>query len=223
MFGYVAAISVLTAVLFGLAPALHVSRANSHDVLKEGGRGSTGNRRVRWFSSTMVVAQLALTIVLLAGAGLMIRSFMKLYFVDLGIDPDHLMTMRVQLPETKYANPQGRRAFFDQLEPRLAAIPGVDSVAVTTGVPPLDGGERPLAIERPGRGSEERPRFVSTVTISPGFFEVVDRPLVRGRGFHGTDGAPGSATVIINERLAAQFFPGEDPIGRRSSRSCCRP
>ena len=84
MFGYVAAICVLTAILFGLAPALHVSKTSNHDVLKEGGRGSVGNRRARWFSGSIVVAELALSLVLLAGAGLMIRSFMKLYTLDVG-------------------------------------------------------------------------------------------------------------------------------------------
>lgn len=213
--GYVAAICVLTAILFGLAPALHVSKTNNHDVLKEGGRGSTGSRRVRWFSSTMVAAEIALTIVLLTGAGLLIRSFMNLYSIDIGINVDRLTTMEVQLPEPAYPTPEARRAFFDRLEPRLFAIAGVESFAVTTGVPPFDGGERLVEIEARARTSEERPRFVSTVTIGPRFFEVVDRPLVRGRIFREADGTPGFETVIINERLAAQFFPGEDPIGRR--------
>jgi hypothetical protein len=86
---------------------------------------------------------------------------------------------------------------------------------VTTGVPPLDGGERLLEIDGPGRTPDARPVFVSTVTISPRFFEVVGVPLVRGRTFHDMDGAPGAETVIINERLASQFFYGQDPIGRR--------
>ena len=147
VFMYVAAICVLTAVLFGLAPALHVSKTNHSDVLKEGGRGTTGHGRVRWFSSAMVVTELALTVVLLAGAGLMIRSFMTLYAVDMGIKTDRLMTMRLQLPESKYANAEARRAFFDRLEPRLAAIPGVEAAAVTTGVPSRDGGERLLEVD----------------------------------------------------------------------------
>ena len=149
VFGYVAAIGVCTAIVFGLAPALHVSNRNNHEVLKEGARGSVGSRRARWFSGAMVVAELALTIVLLAGAGLMIRSFIKLYAVDIGIDTDRLMAMSLRLPESKYARVADRRAFFEQLEPRVAAIPGVEAVAVTTGVPPLDGGERLLEIDGP--------------------------------------------------------------------------
>jgi len=213
VFMYVAAICVLTAVLFGLAPALHVSKTNHSDVLKEGGRGTTGHGRVRWFSSAMVVTELALTVVLLAGAGLMVRSFMTLYAVDIGIDTDRLMTMRLELPDSKYPNAEDRRAFFDRLEPRLAAIPGVEAAAVTTGVPSRDGGERLLEID--ARTTDATPVHVSTVAITPRFFEVVGVPLVRGRNFHDGDGAPGSETVVINEDLAARFFPGEDPIGRR--------
>ena len=214
VFGYVAAICVLTAVLFGLAPALHVSK-NNNEVLKEGGRGTTGNRRARWLSGTMVVTELALTVVLLAGAGLMIRSFMKLETLDAGFPIDHLMTMRMQLPEAKYPTGEARRAFYDQLEPRLAAIAGVESVAVTTTVPPLRAGERTFEIDGRPRQAGGEELEAATVTISPRFFEVVGVGLRRGRGFQDSDGAPGSETVIINERLASQFFPGEDPIGRR--------
>ena len=212
--GYIAAICLVTGVLFGLAPALHISKANNNDVLKEGGRGQAGNRRVRWFSGTLVVAELALTIVLLAGAGLMVRSFIKHSSVDIGIRTEDMFTMRVRLPESKYPSADARRAFFARLESRLAAVPGVQAHAITTGVPPLDGGERLVEIDQPG-GSDQRPQFVSTVTISPAFFDVVDRPLVRGRAFRETDGAPGSETVIINEHLATRFFSGADPIGRR--------
>jgi predicted permease len=216
VFAYVAAICVLTGILFGFAPALHVSKTNINDVLKEGGRGSAGSRRVRWLSGTMVVVELALTIVLLAGAGLMIRSFMKLYTLDIGIKTDRLMTMRMQLPDSKYATPEIRRTFYEQLEPRLAAIPGVEAVAVTTAVPPFASGQRDMEIEgRPARAPDDPALNVSTVTISPRFFEVVDLRLDRGRSFHEKDGTPGSASVIINERMAAQLFAGEDPIGRR--------
>jgi putative ABC transport system permease protein len=145
----------------------------------------------------------------------MIRSFMTLYSADLGFRIDDLTAMRLRLPESKYKTPDARRAFFDRLEPRIAAIPGVEAAAVTNGVPPHDGGERLLEIDAPGQTADSRPVFVGTVTIGPGFFEVLGVPLLRGRRFHDRDGAPGSEAVIINERLAAAFFPGEDPIGRR--------
>jgi putative ABC transport system permease protein len=213
VFAYVASLCVLTAVLFGLAPALHVSKTNNHEVLKEGGRGTTGGHRIRWFSTTMVVVEVALTIVLLAGAGLMMRSFMKLYSIDLGITTDRLTAMRLLLPEEKYPDAEARRTFFARLEARLADTSGFESFAVTTGVPPLDGGERLVELE--SAGGAARPRFVSTVAVTPSFFGVVSRSIVRGRDFRTSDGAPGAEIVIINERMAAQFFGGEDPIGRR--------
>jgi len=211
---YVAGICVLSAVLFGLAPALHVSNAGTNAVLKDGGRGIAGSRRARRFSSGIVVAELALTIVLLVGAASMVRSFVTLYFVDLGFPTDRLVTMRVQLPEAKYRTADARRELLAQIEPRLAAIPGVDGVSVTTGVPPLDGGERLLEIDGPA-GSSDPPIFVGTVAIDPHFFDVLGVRLLRGRSFTESDGAPGAETVVVNERLATQFFPREDPIGRR--------
>jgi putative ABC transport system permease protein len=213
VFAYVAAICLVTATAFGLGPALQASKASSADVLKDGGRGSVGSGRARRFGTAMVVIELALTIILLVGAGTTIRSFMTLYFVDLGVDVEPLMAMRVRLPATRYPTAEARQAFFDQLQPKIEAIPGIEAAAVTTGVPPLDGGERLLEIE--GQAPTDRPPFVGTVTVSPRYFDVLGLHLVRGRPFDARDGSAGTETVIINDRLAAQFFPGEDPIGRR--------
>jgi predicted permease len=158
----------------------------------------------------------ALTIVLLAGGGLMIRSFLKLYTLDLGIRTENLMAMRIELPPARYSSPESRRAFFNQLEPRLAAIPGVQQLAVSTFVPPLGSLPRPLWIEgRQAPASGETPDNVATVSISPGFFETIGVPARRGRVFVDTDGATGSESVIVNERFAAMYFPGEEPLGRR--------
>ena len=215
VFAYVAALGVLTAVLFGLAPALHLSKTNTYDVLKDGGRGQTGSPRLRWLSTSIVVAQVSLAVLLLTGAGLMARTFMKHYQIDLGIDLDRVMTMRVRLPASKYPDSDMRRSFFEQLEPRLAAIPGLEAVALTTAVPPYDGGERLLEVDRPIGSTPERPRFVSIVVVSPRFFDVMEMSPQRGRLFTHTDGAQGLETVVINRMLAEQFFAGEDPIGRR--------
>ena len=215
VFLYAAAICVLTAMLFGLAPALHVSRTSPRHVLNEGGRSSAGSPRVRRFATAMVLTELALTTTLLVGAGLMIRSFTTLAAADLGFALDGLTTMRVRLPEAKYGTPDARRAFFDRLEPRLRAIPGVEAAAITNGVPPHDGGERLLEVDSPQVPAGTAPVFVGTVTITPEFFAVLQAPLIRGRNFTGADGAPGLEAVVVNQRLAAQFFPGADPIGRR--------
>jgi putative ABC transport system permease protein len=213
VFAYVAGVCVLTALMFGLAPALQVSKISQSDVLKENGRGFTGGRRTRRLGGAMVVAEIALATILLVGAGLSVRSFAVLYVTDLGFKLDGLMAMRVQLPSAKYRTADERRHFFDELVRRAGATPGVASVAVTTGVPPLDGGERGLEVE--GRAATTSPPFVGTVTVTPAFFDVLGVPLLRGRGFDDGDGAPGAEAVIINDRLAQQFFPGEDPLGKR--------
>ena len=213
---YIAGVCILTGILFGLAPALHVSRGNLNDVLNESGRGTAGGHRAQWMSSTMVVVELALTILLLVGAGLMIRSFMSLYRLDIGITTDRLMAMRLQLPQSKYPEPQDRQAFYDRLEPRLIAIAGVDAIAVTTAVPPFGTGRRPFEIEgRPARQGDDESLAAYWVTVGPQFFDVVRAPVSRGRVFNAVDGSPANETVIISQRMAAQFFPGEDPLGRR--------
>jgi putative ABC transport system permease protein len=213
---YVSVVCVVTGILFGLAPALHISRGNLNSVLNEGGRGNAGGHRVRWLSSSMVVVELMLTIVLLVGAGLLVRSFLSLYNLDIGIRTDQLMAMRLQLPQTKYPTNDERRAFFERLEPQLRAIGGVEAIAVTTAVPPFPSGQRPFEIDgRASREGDAAGSSVYVVTISPDFFDAVRAPLRRGRAFNAMDGLAGNENVIINERLASQFFPGEDPIGRR--------
>ena len=214
--GYVAAICLFTSILFGLAPALHISKRENNQVLKEGGRGTVGNRRARWLTGTMVVTELALAVVLLAGAGLMIRSFLNLERLDLGFSPDHLVTMRLQLPDQKYKTPEARLEFYHRLLPKLGALPGVESVAVATTMPPFRAFGRTFEIDgRPVAQRDEDRLNAPVVTISPTFFTVLDRPIRRGREFQERDGAPGSETVIVNDRFVAKFFPGEDPIGRR--------
>lgn len=210
---YVAAICMLTTMLFGLAPALHISKTNANDVLKEGGRGAVGSRRARWMTGTLVVAELALTVVLLVGAGLMVRSFFNVYSIDIGVPSDGLMSMRVELSGEKYRTPETRGQFFKDVEQRLAGQPGFESVSVTTGVPPFDGGERLLEVE--GQSPEARQRWVSTVTISQPFFATLQAPVRRGRLFQETDALPGIDNVIVNQQFADRMLPGVDPIGRR--------
>ncbi len=215
VFGFLAAVCVVTGVLFGIAPALHVSRTNVSGVLKEGGRGSAGGARTRWLTGTMVVVEVALTLVLLVGAGLMVRSFLNLYRMDIGIKTDRLMTMMLQLSGDKYQTPEARRNFFERLQPRLSEIPGMEAVSITTGAPPFGSGTRRLEVDgRPAPKFDDAPQ-VGAVTISPSFFDVVGVSVVRGRGLTEADGAAGAENVVINERMVAQHFKGEDPIGKR--------
>ena len=212
---FLAGICLLTGVLFGLAPALHVSRTNVHGVLKEGGRGNAGGGRVRWLTGTMVVVEVALTLVLLVGAGLMVRSFLNLYRVDLGMRTDRLLAMNLQLAGEKYQKPEARRAFYERLEPRLGTIPGAEHVALTTSIPAFGVGRRPLEVDgRPAPKIDDAPT-VGTVTISRGFFDVAGVSVLRGRGFTEADGSPGAENVVINEQFAAEHFKNEDAIGKR--------
>jgi predicted permease len=216
VFAFLAAVGVVTGILFGLAPALQVSRTNVNELLKEGGRGNAGGTRARWVTGTMVVLELALTLVLLVGAGLMVRSFLNLYTLDLGIKTDNLMVMQMALPSTKYPTVDTRRVFYDHLAPRLAGLAGLESVSFTTSLPPNGVGRRGVEIEgRPPFKPDEQPPQIGVVTISPTFFDTVGVQLRRGRAFGDTDGAAGSETAIVNEKLAAELFPNQDPIGRR--------
>jgi putative ABC transport system permease protein len=216
VFVYLAGICLATGIIFGLAPALQISRTNVNGVLKEGGRGTTGGRRGQWLSGTMVVVELALTIVLLAGAGLMIRSFLRLQQGEIGIPTEGLMTMRLQLPTPKYAQPETRVTFYDTLLPRLGGLPGAASVALTTTTPGSAPWARRMEIEgRPAAARfQDLPR-TSTAIVSPGFFETTTLPIVLGRGLGPNDGTPGAEAVVVNQRFVAEHFAGEDPVGRR--------
>jgi predicted permease len=211
--GYVAAVCLLTTILFGLAPALQISKTNANDVLKEGGRGAVGSRRAQWMSGSLVVAELALTVVLLVGAGLMVRSFFNVYSMDIGVPSQGLMSMRVELPAAKYGSPEARHRFFTEVEQRLTASPGLDSVSVTTAVPPFDSGERLLEVE--GQSPDTTSRWVSTVTISRTFFATLEAPILGGRGFQDTDARPAVDNVIVNQPFAERMFARADPIGKR--------
>lgn len=215
VFGYFLAICLATAVLFGLAPALQGSGLDVNRTLQESGRSGGVGRRTRRFSRSMVVAQLALTIVLLFGAGLMVRSFLALYRMDLGFETDGLLTMRLALPNGKYPGPNERIAFHERLTEALAAVPGVDSAAVSN--LPLLGSPatRGLFVQSRPSDSDEPLEEVGVAIAGPGYFETLGRYPLRGRSFDGTDGTEGKRVALINERLAGRFFENEDPLGQR--------
>jgi predicted permease len=212
---YVAAICVVTGVLFGIAPALQVSRENPGDTLKDGSRGTAGNRRSGRLGGIMVVAELALTIVLLCGAGLMLRSFIALYNKPAGFDTAGLTRMRMQLPPANYPTPDARRRFYEQLMPKIDAIPGVQSAALTTAVPPLIHEAWRVVIDRSEQIDDDRRPFVGTVKVSPRYFESLGVGVTRGRPLEAADAVPGTANIVINQMMADRHFPGEDPLGRQ--------
>ena len=212
---YVSAICIVTGVLFGIAPALQVSREDPQDALKEGARGTAGDRRSSRLGNVMVISELALTVVLLAGAGLMVRSFVALAAAPPGFDLEGLSRMRMQLPPSSYPTPESRRQFFDQLLRKVEATAGVRQAAITTAVPPLDHEERQVILAgSPDMDDQDRP-FVSTVSASAQYFDTLGIDVIRGRGFEIGDGDPGSANIVINQKMAARFFPNGDPIGQK--------
>ena len=215
VFGYMAGVCLLTGIIFGLAPALQVSKTNVNEILKEGGRGAAGGKRAMVMRSTLVVAELALTVVLLIGAGLMVRSFLKLYTFDLGIDTAHLMTMRADLPSTKFDTPEKRRQQFEAILAKVQAVPGVAAAALAETLPMGGAGRANLEIEGRPVTPDSPPLEAVSLAVTPGYFDTVGTSLRRGRGFHDTDGTPGNETIIVNERFAARFFPTEDAIGKR--------
>jgi putative ABC transport system permease protein len=216
VFGFLAVLCVVTGIIFGLAPALQISRTNVNELLKEGGRGNAGSRRSRWLTSSMVVVELALTLVLLVGAGLMVRSFLNLYTAESGMAVENLMSMRLGLPATKYPTPDKRMAFYDRLLPRLEALAGADAVALATSVPGFIPPRQRIELDgRPAPPTwEERPE-VGAIAVSDGFFKATGIEILRGRPFTATDGMPGSEAMIVDEQTVARVFGGEDPIGRR--------
>ena len=214
VFGYFAAVCLATGIVFGVMPALQVSRTSVNETLKEGGRGTSGAVRARRLSSALVVAELTLTLVLLVGAGLMIRSFFKLYSFDPGVETTRLLTMRLQLPAEKYPGAEERRIFYETLQSRLGAIPGMQAAAIASAVP--FGGAESRTVEVEGRPVEdERAPRALTVTVSASYFDVMGVTMRQGRVLRESDGMAGSEAVVVSERFAARFFPGEEPIGRR--------
>jgi predicted permease len=214
--GFFAAICVGTAILFGLAPALHVSKTDVAEVIKEGGgRSGTGGRRARRWTGALIVTEVTLTLVLLAGAAFMMRSFVTLYRMDVGADTSHLLTMVLVLPLTKYPQPEPRTALYQQLEAQLRKVGPVQASGLTTNTPMLGGMIRQLQVEgRPVDPDGKLPE-VTNVNISSGYFDVLGLKILRGRGFTDLDGTPGHEAALVNPQFVAMHFNGEDPIGRR--------
>jgi putative ABC transport system permease protein len=215
VFTYLLAICFATTMVFGLAPALKASRLNLVEALKQSGSGWDDSSRPSRLASALVVAQLSLTLVLLSGAGMMIQDFLKSQKTQVGISPQNVLTMRITLPEQKYPTPEDRVRFHEKLSQELAAVPGIQSVAITSNLPVDGAGTGILQLEgQSGAEKEKLPRIL-TVIVSPGYFETIGAGLVRGRMLREKDGLPGSEVALVNERFAAKYWPGRDPLGRR--------
>jgi predicted permease len=209
------AVALITGLVFGVVPAFQVSQARTHESLKEGARGSStgsGHQRLR---KLLVVGEIALSLSLLAGAGLLIRSFMKLQQVDPGFKADGVLTLRVLLPAARYNKPEQIRAFFQNLLERVRNVPGVQSAGAASGLPLSGNGgsgtvspDSPLV--KPGQFPEADQRFVT-----PGYFETVGTRLIAGRYFDEHDNGTSAPVAIVDETMAKTYWPAEDPVGKR--------
>ncbi len=211
-------VSLLTGIVFGLAPALQISKPDLNSVLKEGGRtGGAGGLRQRRLRDLLVVAEVALSLTLLVGAGLMIRSFIRLMSVPTGLNPERVLTLEVALPGLKYAKGEQVAAFYTQALERFAAVPGVEAAGATTNLP-LGGGDQTTQVRvvgRPAAPAGQGPE-ISYRDISPDYFRALGIPLLKGRTFsaHDTKDAPGVA--ILNETMARRLFGSADAaLGQR--------
>ncbi|MEO5800754.1 MAG: ABC transporter permease [Gemmatimonadales bacterium] len=209
-------LAVGTGLLFGLAPALRVSRTSLQETLKEGGRGAAGDRGGLALRRGLVVATVAVALTLLVGAGLLTRSFTQLLQVDPGFRPDHLLTFSVGLPVAKYPNDTTRIAYFDRATEAIAAVPGVVSAGATSVLPftnnwstasfNVEGFVVPPKASRP---------WGDIRTITAGFLGTLGAPLLKGRFFTPQDRLGTPAVVVVDEELVKRFWPNQDPIGKR--------
>jgi putative ABC transport system permease protein len=211
-------VSVLTGLVFGIAPAFQTTAVNLHDTLKEGGRsgGQLGSRRGA--RNALVVAEMAFAVVLLVGAGLLIRSFVRLQQVDPGFEPRGVLAMQVSLPGNKYKEPAQRASFDRQMLEQVRSLPGVKSAATTTTLP-MSGWNQSGSFQiegrqtAPGESSPHGDRWMP----SDDYFQTMGIRLVRGRYFDARDGEEAPPVVIVDETLARKYWPNEDPVGRRIS------
>ncbi len=215
VFLFFAAVCLATGIIFGLAPALYVSRTSVNDVMKDGGRAGSAGMRARRWTTALIVAELTLTLVLLSGAGLMMRSFMNLYRMDIGVDTSRLVVMQLIFPARTYTSLESRALFLQQLDDRLNSINAIEGASSTNYLPFSGASQRRLEIDgRPDMTGEQRP-FVSIVAVGSRYFDALGVQMVRGRAFRAGDGEPGREAMIINQRLAEMYFRGEDPVGKR--------
>jgi len=209
-------VAVVTGLIFGLAPASQAARSNINDTLKEGGRDSGAGPRGKRLRSALVIAEVAVSFVLLIGAGLLINSFMHLRNLDPGFRADHLLALKVDLSETKYPDTPRRVAFFDEVVRHVQALPGVKSVAIAGNLPfTYNGDSGPIGVEGiPDPPPDQHPDVIYRA-IGPNYFSTMGIPLVRGRDFNEQDNVDTDLKVIVSEKTVRQYWPNADPIGKR--------
>jgi putative ABC transport system permease protein len=206
-------VTVLTGLIFGLAPALSASKPDLHEAIKEGGRTSAGaGQSVR---GGLVVFEVAITLVLLIGAGLMIRTILAIYDIHPGFDPNNVVTMQVTLSNHSYSEPSKIRAFYRRLLERVKALPGVEAASVTTDMPLEDDSEAPFFVEGQPPATQEQMPWALFYAVGPGYLKTMGMPLIKGRFITDQDTENSRRVMVIDENLADGLFPGQDPLGKR--------
>ena len=208
-------LTAATGICFGLVPAVQASRPDLDGVLKEAGRGGSGAAGHR-FRDALVVAEVTLSLVLLVGAGLLLRSAVALQHADLGFRPDHVLTAEFRLPPAKYAEPRAIATFFRQTLERLRAVPGIESAALVRAVPfSGNGGSTTYQVEGQPEPPKGREPIAQLNIVSTGYFRTMGIPQLKGRDFDEHDNPDVPPVAVVNDTMARQLWPGVDPIGRR--------
>src|SRR5438552_5721101 len=213
---FTALVALITGLIFGLAPAAQVSKFNLNETLNEGGRGAAEGSKGARLRGLLVIAEVAVSLGLLIGAGLLINSFIHLRNLDPGFRTDHLLTAKIDLSEVKYPDQERRNPFLDEVLRRVGALPGVQSAAIAGNLSlTYTGDSMCIAIEGiPDPPTDQRLDVIYRA-IGPGYFSTMGIPLVRGRDFTDQETTETSYTVVVSEKLAQHFWPGQNPIGKR--------
>jgi putative ABC transport system permease protein len=214
--GFTLLVSLLTGVVFGIAPALQSSRPDLNETLKEGGKSSGSSSRLGRARNALIVIEVGMALTLMVGAGLLIKSFQRLQEVDPGFDPRNLLTMRLFLRQSKYAEPQQRQAFFEQVLQRIESMPGAQAVGTSTWIPTQGGGDTYFTIEGKPFPDPNRKVTAFNPMVSHDYLRAMKIPLIKGRHFTEPETKEEkSKTVIINEAFARAYFADDEPLGKR--------
>ncbi len=207
-----AGLALVTGIVFGLAPCVQIVKGNLQEELKQGGRQSGPGSN--WLRQTLIISEIAFSLVLLAGAGLLLRSFVRLLNVDKGFSTDHILTMGIWPSPVRYADPKLEINYLQQMQERISTVPGVRSAGFITDLP-LSGGSTDGSISIEGQPRDHKhPLNAQKQFVGGNYFQALRVPLLKGRYMTDADNATAPPVVVINQTFARQFFPNEDPIGR---------
>jgi putative ABC transport system permease protein len=211
-------ISIFAGILSGLMPALHATRPNMNELLKEGTRGSSFGSQKQALRRALVTAEIALALILLIGAGLMVRTFLQLQNTELGFNPQNILTIRIALPWKKYETLDQTEPFTTQLLEHLKALPGVTDAVVTSNLP-LSGeaeeGKITFTLEGQSWDQQQKNPYINDISISPGYFHLMKIPLLQGRLLEESDQANSPRVAIVSRHFAERIWPGQNPLGKR--------